>query len=103
MEIIEIKKDEIFKIADLWEGLNVHHGKKSSHFKSHFESFTFEKRIEQLLTKEHLAIFATQTNSDLVGYCIATVNSNLGEIDSIFVKKEYRGNNIGYDLNFARN
>jgi ribosomal protein S18 acetylase RimI-like enzyme len=98
MEIIEIKRDEIFKIADLWEELNVHHGKRSSYFKSHFASFTFKKRIEQLLKKEHLAIFAAQTNSDLVGYCIASVNSDFGEIDSIFVKKEYRGKNIGYEL-----
>ena len=92
MEIIEIKKAEISILKGLWEELNSHHGEKSSHFKFYFKSFTFEKRIEKLLTKEHLVIYAAEINSDLVGYCIATVNGNLGEVDSIFVKKEHRGN-----------
>ena len=98
MEIIEINKAEISKIEDLWVELNSYHGEKSSHFKFHFESFTFEKRIERLLTKEHLVIYVAEINSNPVGYCIATVNENLGEIDSIFIKKEHRGNNLGHKL-----
>jgi ribosomal protein S18 acetylase RimI-like enzyme len=98
MKIIEIEKAEIHKIKDLWEELNSFHYKKSSHFKFHFECFTFEKRIERILTKEHLMIYAAEINSDFVGYCIATVNGNIGEIDSIFIKKEHRGKHLGYKL-----
>jgi ribosomal protein S18 acetylase RimI-like enzyme len=98
MKIVEIEKAEIHKIKNLWEELNSCHGEKSSHFKSHFESFVFEKRIERLLAKEHLVIYAAESNSELVGYSIATVDGNLGEIDSIFVKKAHRGNNLGHRL-----
>ena len=98
MEIIEINKEEILKIKELWKELNSYHCERSSYFKFHFKSFTFEKRIEGLLKKEHLVIYAAEIDSVLVGYCIATVIGNLGEIDSIFIKKEHRGKNLGHKL-----
>ncbi len=98
MKITEIDKNNIHKIKDLWEELNAHHCEKSSHFKFHFESFSFEKRIEGLLDKEHLVIYAVEIKSSLVGYCIATVNGRNGEIDSLYIKKEYRGDGLGNKL-----
>ena len=99
MEIVEIEKSEVMKIKGLWNQLNALHWEKSSHFKSHFESFTFKKRIERLFAKKNVAIFAAQINSDEpVGYCMATENEGVGEIDSIFVKDEFRGNGFGKKL-----
>jgi len=48
MEIKVIKWDEISTIKALWEGLNAHQHLVSTNFKTFYESFTFEKRIETL-------------------------------------------------------
>ncbi|MBN1267122.1 MAG: GNAT family N-acetyltransferase [Anaerolineales bacterium] len=98
MEIVEIKKAEIAKIKVLWEELNAYHRERSTHFKAHFASFTFEKRIEKLQVKDQLVIYAAEIDSELVGYCIATVKGKIGEIDSLYIQKEYRGDNLGRKL-----
>ena len=98
MEIIKIKKSEIYKIKPLWEGLNRQHLENSSNFKHHFELFTFEQRVELLSGKDQVVIYAAQINSNLAGYCIASIEHDTGEIDSIFIQEVYRGKGVGRKL-----
>lgn len=98
MKIVVIEKCDVTQVQPLWEELNALHLEKSSNFRKHFESLTFEKRIENLLAKEHIIIYVVEVDSNLVGYCIATVNGQVGEIDSLYIKQEYRGNRLGERL-----
>ncbi|MHC1683556.1 MAG: GNAT family N-acetyltransferase [Clostridiaceae bacterium] len=88
-------------VKPLWEELNQHHKLKSSNFKSHHTNMTFQDRKEKfynLLDKCELRVeLAKDSEKDkFIGYCISSFEENIvGEIESIFVMKEYRGNGIG--------
>ena len=95
MEIIQLSKDRIDEIEPLWRELNSHHHEKSKNFKEHFSSFTFAERSKKLLAVDELVIFAARKNSELVGYCIASSNNGTGEIDSLYIKPQFRGASLG--------
>ena len=98
MEIKQISRDNYHLIKEMWAKLNRLHGQLSNNFKNHFESFTFEKRMQPLLKKKHLSIFiATDTTEDL-GYCIVSADDGQGEIDSIYIEPAYRKRKIGSSL-----
>ena len=95
MEIVEISKERTDEIEPLWRELNFHHYEKSENFKGHFSSFTFAERSKQLLAKDKLTIFTARENSELVGYCIASSSNGIGEINSLYVKPQFRGTLLG--------
>ncbi len=98
MDIIEIPKENILDIKNLWTELNAFHLKRSSNFKKHFSSLSFEDRCETLTSLEQIVIYASMIDDDYVGYCIASVKNKTGEIDSLYVKKDFRNLNIGKQL-----
>ncbi len=98
MGIIQLDKKDIFLIRPLWEELNNLHGQVSTHFKDHFESFTFEKRFEQIQNKDAFVVLAAKEGSSYTGYCIASVENKIGEIDSIYIKPTNRKNKLGETL-----
>lgn len=101
MEIIKLRRDHLQEIEPLWCELNAHHLKKSNNFHEHFASFTFAERLKKLLVREKLMIFAARENRELVGYCIASVNAGDGEIDSLYIKPQFRGTSLGQMLTEA--
>jgi diamine N-acetyltransferase len=98
MNIIELDRGKYKKIKGLWENLNRLHGELSENFKNHFASFTFEKRMQSLLCKEHLTIFVAADHSEYLGYCIVSLEKGRGEIDSIYIDSIYRKQGIGAKL-----
>jgi len=98
MKIVEIDREDISRIKGLWEALNTHHARKSRHFKDRFEALTFERRFGRLLEKEHLVIYAASEGPELVGYCVATESDSRGEVDSLYIKDEYRDKELGRKL-----
>jgi diamine N-acetyltransferase len=96
-EIIHIHKNQIDQIKPLWEKLNSIHQNKSPYFKSHYESFTFEKRAEKFINTndDHILIETAKTEGGICGYCISTINNNVGEIESLYVSEKMRSNGIG--------
>jgi ribosomal protein S18 acetylase RimI-like enzyme len=82
----------------LWKELNSYHYEISTHFKKHFEIFTFEQRIRELMKKDKLRIFVAESEDKYVGYCIVTVNNSQGEVDSIYIQAEYRNKKLGEQL-----
>jgi len=101
MEILEIPKERIDEIEPLWRELNLHHHERSKNFKDHFSSFTFEERSKKLLSNDKLTVFAAMKNSELVGYCIVSSNNGVGEIDSLYIRPQFRGASIGMLLTEA--
>jgi len=98
MEIIELDRSRLPEIEALWKELNAHHAQRSSNFKQYFDTLTFQDRLKQLLYKENLSLLVSSDAGVYVGYCIATVERNKGEVDSIYVRASHRGQRIGHEL-----
>ena len=90
------------EIQPLWEKLNQHHEKISPHFSHEFRDYGFSARKARLLQKYadgHLRIDIAQSQEYKVGYIIsAMMGAGVGEIESIFVENDFRGQAIGDEL-----
>lgn len=98
MRIKTISKKQIGSVKKLWEELNAHHLTHSSHFKDLFSRLSFDKRMSNLIKRERFVAYVAENNNEPIGYCIATVNSRNGELDSLFVNKAYRKKGLGKEL-----
>ena len=89
---ILLNKSEIFRVEKLWENLNKIHLNDSKYFKEHFEKINFEQRINEFknIEDKYIRVEIVEYNKEIIGYCIATVKDNLGEIDSLYVEELHR-------------
>lgn len=88
-------------IKDLWEELNRLHLGKSPYFQHYYKTFTFQARKEALISaseKGQLFIIIAHEKDVKIAYCVASFVDGIGEIDSIYVKPEYRSAHIGKAL-----
>lgn len=88
----------------LWEKTKDYHSEISTHFSEKFSSLNFESK-KQILTEKTIdgrikIILAKDKDTNIfIGYCVAIIdNKNIGEIESIFVKQDYRRNGIARNL-----
>jgi diamine N-acetyltransferase len=93
----------IDKIALLWQELNKQHLCLSPYFKDYYKTLTFEDRkrviLQRALGGEVRVDLAYDEADTLVGYCVSSIDkAQTGEIDSIFVIGECRGQGIGATL-----
>ncbi|MDC7221860.1 MAG: GNAT family N-acetyltransferase [Spirochaetales bacterium] len=102
IRIETLKKEELDKIAPLWEKLNQIHLNDSQYWKERFETMTFNKRAESLysMNEENLHCQVLTDGSNLYGYCLTSIQENRkkGGIESLFIDKELRGENWGTSL-----
>lgn len=92
-------------VREMWEALNNYHCERSTHFKEHYLSMTFQKRKYGLLKKIqgggklHIDVAVDLASDKSIGYLISTITAaKTGEVDSIFVESDYRGLGIGATL-----
>lgn len=90
-------------VQPLWKKLNKHHKVSSNYFQNSFLSLKFEDRINKFINDDNLKIkvdLIKHIKSNLyIGYCISTINKELvGEIDSLFIEREYRKYGLGGSL-----
>ena len=102
-EFINGSRELLDLVHPLWEKLKVHHEINSSYFSNNFKNLTFDTRKSKLTNDDSIIVkidLIKDLEKDLyVGYCISTVNKGLiGEIDSLFVDKEYRKYGLGDKL-----
>jgi diamine N-acetyltransferase len=95
-----LESEEIDLIRPLWEKLNLLHLDLSSNFKKRFQEANWEKRKRKLIEKSSEILIETIVYGEdaIVGYCISTVdgvNSQIGEIDSIYIDEAYREYGLG--------
>ena len=93
----------IDKIALLWQELNKQHLCLSPYFKDYYKTLAFEDRKRAILQRafggEVRVDLAYDEADKLVGYCVSSIDkAQTGEIDSIFVIGECRGQGIGATL-----
>ncbi|MBN2795198.1 MAG: GNAT family N-acetyltransferase [Clostridia bacterium] len=88
--------DLIDEVKPLWEKLNSHHRANSKYFKTQFEKSSYEKRKKHFNDARHLYIQMAYDEDKRIGYVVASVNEmKVGEIESIFLDENYRGQKIG--------
>lgn len=95
------KEDLLDSVKILWQELNKLHLEKSLYYKEFYANNTFEARKESLLStarKGRLCIMLAYDADMIVGYCIASVVDDTGEIDSIYVSNNYRKMGIAGNL-----
>ena len=89
-------------IKSLWQELNRHHVSVSQHFSDDFSTITFERReakLKEEYQQGNLRIDIALDQDCPIGYIIAGVrDDHVGEIESIFIIKAYRGMGIGGKL-----
>jgi [ribosomal protein S5]-alanine N-acetyltransferase len=104
IEYIESNQDALDLIRPLWQKLIEHHKALSRYFKDHYSKVNFDMRKEQLLNKSaggklQVDLARDPATGAYVGYCVTSLNSEKqGEIESIFVEKDYRGYGVGERL-----
>lgn len=102
-EFISGGKELLDFVQPLWEELNVHHEINSNNFSDKFRSLTFKIRRNKFIIDNNLKIkidlIKVKQKDIYIGYCISTINNELtGEIESLFVEKEYRKFCLGDSL-----
>jgi ribosomal protein S18 acetylase RimI-like enzyme len=88
-------------LVELWRELNQLHIEKSRYFGKRYESFTYEERKNDLLSRSDegkILVIIAHDNNERIGYCVASISDGMGEIASIYVKEEYRQQHIGTDM-----
>jgi diamine N-acetyltransferase len=100
---IELDNDHIDSIKPLWEKLRDHHRELSPYFPERYVEFTFQERKKDLLKKSENGILRIETAYDesteqLIGYCISSIDEQIGEVDSIYLEENYRSTGIGDTL-----
>jgi len=105
MNITIVEKDikDIELIKPLWEQLNLVHLDKSVHFKDKYEKFTFDKRMGSIYEKAQkgiikIDILLDSDKGNYIGYCLSSIEDTLGEIESIYIEKQYRKFGLGDKL-----
>jgi ribosomal protein S18 acetylase RimI-like enzyme len=86
-------------IQELWKLLRLHVKDRNTDFKDQMEQLTFQMRIEELQKKaDHgsIRVDLARAPDNVIAYCVSTLNpQNVGEVDSIYVREEYRSLGIG--------
>ena len=86
-------------IKEMWEKLNLFHTKCSTYFGNEFPSITYDIRKQSFYEAgKQIFIIIAKDDDKNIGYCVATFINNKGEIESIYVDKDYRSKNIGSTL-----
>jgi ribosomal protein S18 acetylase RimI-like enzyme len=102
-EFINGSRELLDLVQPLWEKLNKHHEANSNNFSDRFRNLKFEVRKNKFINDKNLEVkidlIKDKDKAIYIGYCISTINKELiGEIDSLFVEKEYRKYGLGDKL-----
>jgi RimJ/RimL family protein N-acetyltransferase len=104
IEYLEKNQNDLDIIRPLWEKLNAHHITVSKYFKASRATTTFDMRKTQLMEKSYqgalrIDLARDAITKEFIGYCVTSVDqAKQGEIESIYVEKDYRLSGIGDSL-----
>jgi diamine N-acetyltransferase len=98
--IKRLRLNELGRIKELWEKLNVHHQEKSPDFKEHYSRQTFESRFENILnmSEDRVRVDIVYECSKPAGYCVCIIENGGGELASIYIEPAFRNKGAGIIL-----
>ena len=87
------------RVEPLWKELNAFHMAIGRSFSADLAEHSFDKRKRESIDRArelHISIALDMVD---IGYCICSIHGDgIGEIDSHYVKKEYRSKGLGKKL-----
>ncbi|MBN2879055.1 MAG: GNAT family N-acetyltransferase [Clostridia bacterium] len=87
------------RLEPLWNKLRLLHSSCSVYFSDAFLSVSYnDRKVSFLDENKKLFIIIAHCEGIDIGYCAASVSSNKGEIESIYIDEDYRGQKIGTEL-----
>ena len=100
-DIIEIKKDNINLIKDLWEKNRIFHQNKTSNFSYQYSNLNFDERMNNIFNSKNIKYYkisAIINKSNIVGYCLSVIQGSSGELCTLFIDEQHRNNGLGHLL-----
>ena len=96
----DINIDEIHMIKDIWEKNREFHINISNFFNFLYKGIVFEDRMKpfESINKDNLKITIAQENDIVIGYCLSNTDNCHGEMNTLHVKEEERGKEVGKKL-----
>lgn len=97
----EFDRSGLSLVEELWNQLRIYHASHARHFSDQLQARSFSERCQEILKTNdcreilvHLARVKIQ--GPYVGFCVTSAEvGDYGEIESIYVKPEYRSMGIG--------
>ncbi len=88
------------RVGPLWEKLRDHHATCSAHFSGLLAKRSFADRTSDILHHAHkVRVDLAVHGGHDIAYCISTLSSMAhGEVDSLYVEADYRGQSLGEAL-----
>ncbi|AFM41053.1 acetyltransferase [Desulfosporosinus acidiphilus SJ4] len=95
VHFVEGSAELLDKVGLLWKKLNIHHQTISTHFRDSMALMTFDQRKASWLSRTEsgqlrVDIAVLREPQEPIGYCVTTIDNNMGEIESLFVDEAYR-------------
>ena len=100
-DIIEIEKDNINLIKDLWEKNRIFHQNKTSNFSYQYSNLNFDERMNNIFNSKNIKYYkisAIINKNNIIGYCLSIIQGSLGELCTLFVDEQHRNNGLGHLL-----
>ncbi len=88
---------EVELIHSLWLLNYEFHSSKSIYFSKLGEKDKFNERIESWKTKGNIRVIIAFEN-EVVGYCVSSIDNDIGVIESLYVLESERRKGIGKEL-----
>lgn len=97
---MDVTLKDIDLIKMLWEKNREYHEKHSEYFGETYQFIRFEERMHKfsLFERDQYKISICIEGEIVIGYCISTVLDFVGEVASLHVDANKRGNGIGEAL-----
>jgi len=95
---IDIDFTDIECLHECWNQNAEYHRNKSEFFREVSSNVLFQDRIEAWKNRSKIKITNIELESELIGYCISSINDNCGYIESIFIKESKRGKGFGRNV-----
>ena len=100
VRFVEGSTELLDKVESLWKKLNKHHQTIATLFQDSISQMTFEQRRAHWLERAksgllRIDIALVQDSEGAVGYCVTTIDNDLGEIESIFIDESFRKLGLG--------
>ena len=98
---IEIKKENINLIKDLWEKNRIFHQNKTNNFSYQYSNLNFDERMNNIFDSKdinHYKITGIISQNNIIGYCLSIIQKNSGELCTLFIDEKYRNRGLGHIL-----
>jgi len=100
VHFIEGSTELLDRVGPLWKMLNKHHQTISTLFQNSISQMTFDQRRAHWLKRAEFGLLridiaVLEGSEEPIGYCVTTIDNDLGEIESLFIDEAYRKIGLG--------